>query len=327
MKSFSESYSKAGVDITAGYDSVEKFKDYVKSTFTPEVIGGIGGFGGMIAPNLTGIAEPILVSGTDGVGTKIRLAQLAGIHGTIGIDCVAMCVNDIICCGARPMFFLDYIAMGKNVPDRTAEIVKGVAEGCSQAGAALVGGECAEHPGLMADDDYDLAGFAVGLADKSKMIDGSKIQEGDLLVALPSSGLHSNGFSLVRKVFDIENLDPASALMTELLTPTKIYVSELSSLMSNLEVRGVSHITGGGLIENVPRMLPDGIKAVIDTKTWTPPEIFLKLQAAGDIPQRDMYNTFNMGVGMVLAVPAQSNVSGLNVIGVCEHGEGVELKW
>ncbi|MDR2361051.1 MAG: phosphoribosylformylglycinamidine cyclo-ligase [Oscillospiraceae bacterium] len=327
MKSFSESYSKAGVDITAGYDSVEKFKDYVKSTFTPEVIGGFGGFGGMIAPDLTGNAEPVLVSGTDGVGTKIRLAQLTGRHGTIGIDCVAMCVNDIICCGARPMFFVDYIAMGRNIPERTAEIVKGVAEGCRQAGAALIGGECAEHPGLMADDDYDLAGFAVGLADRRKLIDGSAIQPGDLIIALPSNGLHSNGFSLVRKVFDVENLDPNSPLMAELLTPTKIYVSELFKLTGKIEVRGISHITGGGIIENVPRMLPDGIKAVIDTKLWVPPPIFAELQVKGDIPQRDMYNTFNMGVGMVIAVPPNANIDGLTVIGVCERGEGADLKW
>ncbi|MDR0819608.1 MAG: phosphoribosylformylglycinamidine cyclo-ligase [Oscillospiraceae bacterium] len=326
MKSFSESYAQAGVDITAGYDAVELFKAHVAKTNTAEVLGGVGGFGGMVMPNLAGLKEPVLVSGTDGVGTKIRLAQISGIHDTIGIDCVAMCVNDIICSGARPLFFLDYIAMGKNIPERTAEIVKGVADGCVQAGCALVGGECAEHPGLMGDDDYDLAGFAVGVVDKSKILDGSRIKDGDLLVGLPSSGFHSNGFSLVRKVFDTENLDPKSVLMSELLTPTKIYVKELAELSQRFEVRGASHITGGGLIENVPRMLPDGICAVIDTKSWEVPLTFKRLQEKGGISGRDMYNTYNMGIGMVLAVDAGSDVSGLTVIGRCEKGAGIELK-
>jgi phosphoribosylformylglycinamidine cyclo-ligase len=326
MNSFSESYAASGVDITAGYTAVEMFKSYIERTKTAEVLGGVGGFGGMFAPDLSGIKEPVLVSGTDGVGTKIRLAQLAQKHDTIGIDAVAMCVNDIICSGARPLFFLDYIAMGKNIPERTAEIVKGVAEGCVQAGCALVGGECAEHPGLMGDDDYDLAGFAVGLADKSKIIDGNRVRDGDLLVALPSSGLHSNGFSLVRKVFDVENLDPASELMRELLTPTKIYVSDFFSLCGQVDVLAASHITGGGLIENVPRMLPDGFAAVIDTKSWTPPPIFAKLQERGNISTHDMFNTFNMGVGMIAAVPANANISGLKVIGRVERGKGIELK-
>jgi len=327
MKSFSESYAKSGVDITAGYDSVELFKGYVAATNTSEVLGGIGGFGGLVLPNLEGIKEPVLVSGTDGVGTKIRLAQLSDKHDTIGIDAVAMCVNDIICGGARPLFFLDYIAMGKNIPERTAEIVKGVAEGCIQAECALVGGECAEHPGIMADDDYDLAGFAVGIVDKSKIIDGSKIKSGAKLIGLPSSGLHSNGFSLVRKVFDTENLDPTSELMQTLLTPTKIYVKELKALSLRLEILGASHITGGGLIENVPRMLPDGIGAVIDTKLWNVPEIFAKLQQTGDIPIRDMFNTYNMGIGMIIAVDENTNTDGLLVIGHCEKGEGLELEW
>ncbi|MDR2605737.1 MAG: phosphoribosylformylglycinamidine cyclo-ligase [Oscillospiraceae bacterium] len=327
MKSFSESYAKAGVDITAGYTAVELFKGYVARTKTAEVLGGIGGFGGLVMPNFEGIKEPVLVSGTDGVGTKIRLAQLADKHDTIGIDAVAMCINDIICGGARPLFFLDYIAMGRNVPERTAEIVKGVAEGCVQAGCALVGGECAEHPGFMRDDEYDIAGFAVGIVDRSKIIDGTKIKPGAKLVALKSSGLHSNGFSLIRKVFDTENLDPNSELFQTLLTPTKIYVKELNALSERVELLGVSHITGGGFYENVPRMLPEGVCAVIDTKAWTVPPIFTQLQTTGDIPVRDMYNTYNMGIGMIAAIPENADTDGLPVIGRCESGEGIELLW
>ena len=308
--SFSESYKQAGVDVTAGYESVELMKDSVKRTHTSEVLGGIGGFGGLLAPNLTGMKEPVLVSGTDGVGTKIKLAFLLDKHDTVGIDCVAMCVNDVICCGARPMLFLDYIATGKNFPEKIATIVSGVAEGCVQAGCALIGGETAEHPGLMPEDEYDLAGFTVGVVDKEKILDVTAQKPGDVLIALASSGVHSNGFSLVRKVLDVEHADLTApveelggkGLGEVLLTPTKIYVKPVLAAMAQANVKAVSHITGGGFYENIPRMLKDGCSAKIDLAKVPHLPIFDLLQKTGNIPTRDMYNTFNMGMGMCMAV-------------------------
>ncbi len=309
MKSFSESYKAAGVDVTAGYKSVELMKQHVARTKIDGVVSGIGGFGGLFAPNVSGMSEPVLVSGTDGVGTKIKLAFLMDKHDTIGIDAVAMCVNDVICCGAKPLFFLDYIAIGKNYPEKVAEIVKGVADGCVMSECALIGGETAEHPGLMPVDEYDVAGFCVGLADKPKMIDGSKLSAGDVLIALRSSGVHSNGFSLVRKVFDINettinNTYPEldKTLGETLLTPTKIYVKPLFALMKEVEVKAVSHITGGGFYENIPRMLKDGLSAKIDKSAVPVLPIFDLIQKVGNISEHDMYNTFNMGVGMLVAV-------------------------
>ncbi|MDR0858656.1 MAG: phosphoribosylformylglycinamidine cyclo-ligase [Oscillospiraceae bacterium] len=337
MQSYSEAYKVAGVDITAGYQSVEAFKGFVRATQTPnvpgKVLGGIGSFGGFFSPDLTGIAEPIFVSGTDGVGTKLRIAQLLNKHDTVGIDLAAMCVNDILCSGAKPLFFLDYIACGKVEPGRIAEIVRGVAEGCIQSNCALVGGETAEHPGTMAADDYDLAGFAVGVVDRSKVLDGSAVRAGDLLVGLASSGLHSNGFSLIRKIFDVENLDindtHNTELLHELLTPTTIYVHKLAELSERLTINGIAHITGGGLIENIPRMFPAGLGAKIDTACWTMPGIFGQIAVKGGVPKRDMFNTFNMGVGMVLAVPESEAETvqslGLPVIGRVERGEGLEI--
>ena len=305
----SASYAAAGVDIEAGYAGVKLMKKHVERTFIPGVLSGLGGFGGLFAPDVSGMREPVLVSGTDGVGTKQRIAQLLDRHDTVGIDCVAMCVNDIICCGAKPLFFLDYIAIGKNVPEKVAALVSGVAEGCVQAGCALIGGETAEHPGTMAPDDYDLAGFSVGLADKSAIIDNSRMEAGDVVIALPSSGIHSNGYSLVRKVFDVENADLGRVvpelgipLGEALLTPTRIYVKPVLAAIAAADVRGVSHITGGGFYENIPRSIPDGLGAKIDKGAVPILPIFTLLQNTGKLPERDMFNTFNMGVGMSVIV-------------------------
>lgn len=309
MKSFSESYKEAGVDITAGYESVELIKKHVARTKIPGVISGIGGFGGLFAPDFKDMEEPILISGTDGVGTKIKLAFLLDKHNTIGIDAVAMCVNDVICCGAKPLFFLDYIAIGKNYPDKVASIVEGIAEGCVQSECALVGGETAEHPGLMPVNEYDVAGFCVGMVDKPKMIDGSKLKEGDVLIGLRSSGVHSNGFSLVRKVFGIDEntiyntyAELDKPLGETLLTPTKLYVKPIFALINEVEVKAISHITGGGFYENIPRMLSDGLTAKIKKGNIPVLPIFNVIQRVGNIPEHDMFNTFNMGVGMVVAV-------------------------
>ena len=309
MRSFSESYRKAGVDITAGYEGVRLMKKHVERTFIPGVVSDIGGFGGLFAPDLGGMQEPVLVSGTDGVGTKLRIAQLLDKHDTVGIDCVAMCVNDIICCGAKPLFFLDYIAIGKNIPEKVADIVAGVAEGCVQAGCALIGGETAEHPGMMGAEDYDLAGFSVGIVDKPKIIDQTAMRPGDVVLALPSSGIHSNGYSLVRKVFNVEHAnlnlhceDLGQTLGEALLTPTRIYVKPVLRCMEEATVKGVSHITGGGFFENIPRCLPEGLAAKIDKAAIKTPPIFAMLQSMGSIPERDMFNTFNMGVGITVIV-------------------------
>ncbi len=321
--SHSASYAAAGVDIEAGYKGVQLMKQHVARTMIPGVVSGIGGFGGLFAPNLSGIKEPVLVSGTDGVGTKVRLAQLLDKHHTIGIDCVAMCVNDVICCGARPLFFLDYIAIGKNEPEKVASIVSGVAQGCVQAGCALIGGETAEHPGIMAPDDYDLAGFTVGIVDRDKIIDSDRIQEGDVLIGLTSSGVHSNGFSLVRKVFDIEHADlntpmdqlHGKSLGEALLAPTKIYVKPVLALIDGgIDLHGASHITGGGFYENVPRMLPKGLEAFFNAAALPQLPIFELIQERGGIPEHDMYNTFNMGVGMVLAVPQEQAEQALSIL-------------
>ena len=296
--SHSASYAAAGVDIEAGYKGVQLMKQHVERTMIPGVVSGIGGFGGLFAPDLSGMREPILVSGTDGVGTKIRVAQLMDRHDTIGVDCVAMCVNDIVCCGAKPLFFLDYIATGKNDPEKVASIVSGVAEGCVQAGCALIGGETAEHPGVMNPDDYDLAGFSVGVVDKGEMVDNTRMKAGDVIIGLASSGLHSNGFSLVRKVFDIEHADLSKpldelggrSLGEELLTPTRIYVKPVLAAMKAARVYGVSHITGGGFFENIPRCLPQGLTARIGKSALQIPSIFSLLQKTGGIPERDMFN-------------------------------------
>ena len=310
--SFSESYKAAGVDVTAGYEGVKLMKADVERTFIPGVLTGIGGFGGLFQPDLSEMKEPVFVSGTDGVGTKLKLSMLLNKHDTIGIDAVAMCVNDIICCGAKPLFFLDYIACGKNIPEKIAAIVKGVADGCVKSGCALIGGETAEHPGMMPEDEYDIAGFAVGVVDKSKIIDNTKVQEGDIVIGLASTGVHSNGFSLVRKVFDItarealeRTLPDGRTLGEALLTPTEIYVKPVLDLISKVEVKGLSHITGGGFYENVPRSIPDGYSARINKSAFPVPEIFKFMQDVGGIPERDMYNTFNMGVGMTCIVSAE----------------------
>ena len=307
--SHSASYAAAGVDIRAGYEGVRLMKKHVQRTFIPGVVSDIGGFGGLFAPDLSGMKEPVLVSGTDGVGTKQRIAQLMGVHNTVGIDCVAMCVNDIVCCGAKPLFFLDYIAIGKNIPEKVAELVSGVAEGCVRSGCALIGGETAEHPGTMDPDDYDLAGFSVGVVDKEKIIDNRRMTPGDVILALPSTGLHSNGYSLVRKVFDVERCDLGivydelgMSLGEALLTPTALYVKPVLAALAAADVRGVSHITGGGFYENVPRAIPDGLCARIEKNAIRTPAIFSLLQRTGDIPERDMFNTYNMGVGMALIV-------------------------
>ena len=309
MKSYSESYKAAGVDVTAGYKSVELMKAHVARTKTSAGIDEIGGFGGMMALDLTGIEHPVLVSGTDGVGTKLKIAFMLDKHDTIGIDCVAMCVNDIICCGAKPLLFLDYIACGKNYPEKIAEIVSGVAEGCVQAGCELVGGETAEHPGMMPEDEYDLAGFSTGVVDRSKVLDKNTEEAGDVLIALPSTGVHSNGFSLVRKVFDIENADLhayvpelGASLGETLLTPTKIYVKPMLTLFDEVNVKAVAHITGGGFYENIPRALKDGLSANIALKDVKVLPIFDLIREKGGISEHDMFNTFNMGVGMVAVV-------------------------
>ena len=309
MRSFSDSYREAGVNIEAGYEGVRLMKDHVARTMIPGVVSDIGGFGGLFAPDLAGMTEPVLVSGTDGVGTKIRIAQLMDKHDTVGIDCVAMCVNDIICCGAKPLFFLDYIAIGKNEPEKVATLVSGVAEGCVQAGCALIGGETAEHPGMMPAEDYDLAGFSVGIVDKPKVVDHSTMKAGDVILALPSSGIHSNGYSLVRKVFDVEHADLGqyvpelgTTLGEALLTPTVIYVKPVLACMDAVTVKGVSHITGGGFFENIPRCLPEGLTAKIEKAAIKTPPIFSMLQRMGNIPEHDMFNTYNMGVGMTVIV-------------------------
>ena len=309
MKSFSDSYKAAGVDVTAGYRAVDLMKKHVARTKTDGAISSIGGFGGLFQPNLTGMEQPILVSGTDGVGTKLKIAFLLDKHDTIGIDCVAMCVNDVICVGAKPLFFLDYIAVGKNYPEKVAEIVSGIAEGCVQSGCALIGGETAEMPGFYPVDEYDVAGFSVGLVDRKKMIDGTQMKAGDSIVGIRSSGVHSNGFSLVRKIF---NIDESSArryvpefgktLGEELLTPTKIYVKAVESLLSACPVKAISHITGGGFYENIPRMMTDGLTAKIEKAAVPVLPVFEVMAKTGNIPERDMFNTFNMGVGMCVAV-------------------------
>ena len=312
-KSHSASYAAAGVDIEAGYEGVRLMKKHVQRTFIPGVVSDIGGFGGLFAPDLAGMQQPVLVSGTDGVGTKQRIAQLLGKHDTVGIDCVAMCVNDIICCGAKPLFFLDYIAIGKNIPEKVAELVSGVAEGCVRAGCALIGGETAEHPGTMSAEDYDLAGFSVGIVDKAKILDSGKMKAGDVILALPSSGLHSNGFSLVRKVFDVENADLGryydelgQTLGEALLTPTEIYVKPVLAALKASEIHGISHITGGGFFENIPRSIPDGLCARINRAAIRTQPIFKLLQEVGRIPERDMFNTYNMGVGMAVIVSGET---------------------
>ncbi len=344
MKSHSESYRLAGVDITAGYRAVELMKSHIALTAVPGVLSGIGGFSGLFELDMTGLTRPVLVSGTDGVGTKLKIAFLMDKHDTVGIDCVAMCVNDVVCCGAKPLVFLDYIACGKNMPERIADIVKGVAEGCVQAGCALVGGETAEMPGFYPEDEYDLAGFSVGVVEKTKIFDKSAVRAGDVLIALPSSGVHSNGFSLVRKVLDIEakgvsaysgELD--TTLGEALLTPTRIYVKPMLALCEALTVKAVSHITGGGFYENIPRALPEGMTAVIDKSTLRPQPIFSVIQRAGNIPERDMFNTFNMGVGMVVTVSkkdADRALATLNAAGeaafvlgeVAPGAEGVTIR-
>jgi phosphoribosylformylglycinamidine cyclo-ligase len=347
LNSFSDSYANAGVDVTAGYETVERIKPLVKSTFREGVIGSLGGFGGLFEPNIQGMKHPVFVSGTDGVGTKLKIAFIMKKHNTVGIDCVAMCVNDIICCGAEPLFFLDYLAMGKNIPERTEKIVEGIAEGCRQAGCALIGGETAEMPGFYPEDEYDMAGFAVGVVDRDKIIDGSTIKPGDRLIGLASSGLHSNGFSLVRKILDptpesLEQKVPEffGSLGEELIKPTRIYVRQVLHLIKTLKlnIKGICHITGGGLYENVPRILPDGITAVIRPHDFPESRIFSYLQSRSSIPDRDMYNTFNMGIGLVMAVAQEDAGEVINaliqigehpyVIGSCRQGEkGVELSW
>ena len=340
MRSFSDSYREAGVNIEAGYEGVKLMSAHVKRTLIPGVVSDIGGFGGLFAPDFAGMKEPVLVSGTDGVGTKIRIAQLMDKHDTVGIDCVAMCVNDIICCGANPLFFLDYIAIGRNEPEKVATLVSGVAEGCVQSGCALIGGETAEHPGMMAAGDYDLAGFSVGIVDKAKVIDHNTMAPGDVIIALPSSGIHSNGFSLVRKVFDVEHADLnvysdelGRTLGEALLEPTRIYVKPVLRCLEAAQVKGVSHITGGGFFENIPRCLPDGLTAKIDKAAVKTPPIFAMLQSKGNIPEHDMFNTYNMGVGMTVIV-AKEDVDraiaaldcGAYVIGeIVSGGESVAL--
>ena len=319
----SESYAAAGVDVTAGYEAVERIKPMVESTYIPGVMGTLGGFGGMFAPDMTGMKKPVLVSGTDGVGTKLKIAFLMDKHDTVGIDCVAMCVNDIVCGGAAPMFFLDYIACGKNHPERIADIVSGITEGCRQAECALVGGETAEMPGFYPEEEYDLAGFSVGIVDEEKIIDGKKLAQGDVLIGLASSGVHSNGFSLVRKIFDVEHADlktpredlNGKSLGEALLAPTRIYVKAVKALLKGcVDVHAVSHITGGGFYENVPRMMTDGLTAQIHLNSFPRLPIFDLIQKTGNIPERDMYNTFNMGIGMVLALPAAQAQQALEIL-------------
>ena len=343
MNSYSNSYREAGVDVTAGYQAVELMKKHVARTMIPGVVSGIGGFGGLFEPDMTGMARPTLVSGTDGVGTKVKVAFLLDKHDTVGIDCVAMCVNDVICSGARPLFFLDYIACGKNDPEKIAAIVSGVAEGCVQSGCALIGGETAEHPGMMPEDDYDLAGFTVGIVDKAKIIDPSTMKAGDVIIALPSTGVHSNGFSLVRKVFGLTDgaqdktypeLD--KTLFETLLTPTRIYVKSVLALLKEIQPKGICHITGGGFYENIPRALPEGLCAKIKRSDVRVLPIFDIIAREGNVPERDMFNTYNMGVGMTVTVdPAdvekaleilRANGEDAYVLGEVVEGEkGVEL--
>ena len=325
----SDSYAAAGVDITAGYKAVELMKSHIARTKNEGCLDDVGGFGGCFGLNLGGIEEPVLVSGTDGCGTKVKMAILMDQHDTIGIDAVAMCVNDIICCGAKPLFFLDYIACGKNIPEKIASIVSGVAEGCVQSGAALIGGETAEHPGMMPVEDYDLAGFAVGVVDKKKILDNTRMKEGDVVIALASSGVHSNGFSLVRKVFDIDNNPPAlyeareelggKSIAATLLTPTRIYVKSVLALLEKVDVKGISHITGGGFYENIPRSIPKGLSAKITKSAVKVLPIFDLIAKTGNIPERDMYNTYNMGVGMSIVVPADEVDAALAILK--ENGE------
>lgn len=344
-KSYSASYAAAGVDITAGYKAVELMKQYVNRTMNEHCIGGLGGFGGLFELDCTDMPHPVLISGTDGVGTKLRIAHFMDRHDTVGIDCVAMCVNDVICAGAKPLFFLDYIACGKNVPERIADLVKGVAEGCVQADCALVGGETAEMPGFYPEDEYDLAGFTVGAVDKSKILDNSSMQKGDVIIALPSSGVHSNGFSLVRRVFDLENHpevlkeyhDELGCTLGEaLLAPTVIYVKPVLAVMLEIKVKGVSHITGGGFFENIPRSLKKGCSAVIEKKDVRTPALFNLIAETGNIPERDMFNTYNMGVGMIMTVAAEDADNTIAILkqngqdayrlGVIGEGEGVDLR-
>ena len=321
-ESRSEAYAAAGVDITAGYKSVELMKKHIRRTGISGVCEDVGGFGGLFEPDLGGMEKPVLVSGTDGVGTKLKLAFLLDKHDTVGIDCVAMCVNDIICCGARPLFFLDYIACGKNVPERIEQIVKGVCEGCVQAGCALIGGETAEHPGMMPEDEYDLAGYSTGIVDKAKIVDNTKMRPGDVVIALPSSGVHSNGFSLIRKVFDVENADlnapveqlGGKSLGETLLTPTKIYVKPVLALLKEVAVKGISHITGGGFYENIPRSIPDGLGAKIERNSIRVLPIFDLIAEKGGITERDMFNTYNMGVGMSVVVAAEDAEKALRIL-------------
>lgn len=323
----SKSYADAGVDITAGYKAVELMKAHIAKTVTAGVCSDVGGFGGLFELDVKGYEHPVLVSGTDGVGTKLKLAFLADRHSTVGIDCVAMCVNDIICCGAKPLFFLDYIACGKNVPERIAKIVEGVADGCVLSGAALIGGETAEMPGFYPENEYDLAGFAVGVVDKKDILDNSSMAEGDIMIALPSSGVHSNGFSLVRKVFDVENCDLSApreelggvSLGEALLTPTKIYVKPMLALFGQVRVKGVSHITGGGFYENIPRSIPNGLGAEIRKESIRVLPIFDLIAKTGNIPERDMFNTFNMGVGMSVVVSPEDAEKALSILR--ENGE------
>ena len=325
----SASYAAAGVDIVAGYQSVELMKKHIARTKNEGCLDDVGGFGGCFGLNLAGYEEPVLVSGTDGVGTKLKMAMLLDKHDTIGIDAVAMCVNDVICCGAKPLFFLDYIACGKNYPEKIASIVSGVCEGCVQSGCALIGGETAEHPGMMPVDDYDLAGFTVGIVDMKKIIDNTKMAAGDVVIALASSGIHSNGFSLIRKVFDIDNNNPAlyepcealdgATIAETLLTPTKIYVKSVLALLEKVNVKGISHITGGGFYENIPRSIPDGLCAKIDKASVKVLPIFDLIAKTGNIPERDMFNTYNMGVGMSIVVPAAEVETALEILRA--HGE------
>ena len=343
-KSYSASYAAAGVDITAGYRSVELMKQYVARTMTENCIGGLGGFGGLFELDCTGMEHPVLISGTDGVGTKLRIAMLLDKHDTIGIDCVAMCVNDVICAGAKPLVFLDYIACGKNIPEKIAEIVKGVAEGCVQAGCSLVGGETAEHPGMMPEDEYDLAGFTVGVVDKAKILDNSTMQPGDVIIALPSTGVHSNGFSLVRKIvsdngFELDKVYPELGERTlgeVLLTPTKIYVKQVLDVIAQCDVHGISHITGGGFDENIPRILKEGQGIEVTEGSWEILPVFRFLEKYGRIAHREMFNIFNMGIGMVIALPEEDAAKAVailegygeraSVIGRVTDREGVVIK-
>ena len=330
-QSKSDSYAAAGVDITAGYKAVELMKKHIARTMTAGVCSDVGGFGGLFELDLTGITQPVLVSGTDGCGTKVKLAMLMDKHDTIGIDAVAMCVNDIICCGAKPLFFLDYIACGKNYPEKIAQIVSGVAEGCVQSGAALIGGETAEHPGLMPEDDYDVAGYCTGVVDKARIIDNKAMQAGDVIIALPSTGVHSNGFSLVRKVFDVENADLTSpvaelggkSLGETLLTPTRIYVKPVLALNEQVKIKGISHITGGGFYENIPRSIPEGLGAKIDKASVKVLPIFDLIAKTGNISERDMYNTFNMGVGMSIVVGREDADKAIEILK--QNGEDAYL--